>query len=106
MIAPPCSTPNVVQRSSDHAMRPRTSCGELETSSAPINDANGIASSPPPSGIEATLARRAGDARHGLHVGGHAHVELLLELGLQDLAKSSGDDRLQLLVHLVLRPEE
>src|SRR6266568_8270495 len=106
MIAPPCKTPNVVQRASDQAIRPRTSCGELDMSSIPSSDAKGIASSPPASGIEASLPRRARDARHGLHVRGHPHVELLLQLGLQDLAKRARDDRLQLLIHLVLRPEE
>ena len=43
MIAPPCSTPPDVQRSSAHASRSTTSSGDAETSSTPSRLPNGMA---------------------------------------------------------------
>src|ERR1700737_5007842 len=57
-------------------------------------------------GIKSPLTRRACDTRDGLHVRGHAHVELALQLCLQHLAERPRHDGFQLLVHLVLGPEE
>ena len=43
MIAPPCMTSPLVQRSGDHASVPTTSSGPIDTSSAPISAMKGMA---------------------------------------------------------------
>src|ERR1700737_1796556 len=58
------------------------------------------------SGVEPALPGCARDARPRPAVSRHPHVELFLDLCLQDLGERPREDRLQLLVDLVLRPEE
>src|SRR5215472_8063481 len=117
--------------SSRSAMRPGISCSASSTSlrpnatvrgdrSATLNGRTEHSSSPPnvaavrpsvatnnsSSGVDSAVARGGRHPLHRLDVRGHAHRQVALQRDRQHLAEGPLHDRLQLLVDLVLGPEE
>src|SRR4029077_16262315 len=105
---PPDRTAGRAPRRGSPASPRRTcgSCGPFDPSvlisTADLARIVGAIGGPGNLGVQPSVSSRAGDAGDSPAVGRHAHVELLLELGLEHFRKRSREDRLQLLVHLVL----